>query len=567
MPRPLRTRKLVSAPATRARPTADPAASAKKAATKTPPAAPSTRARPSLPTEAGPSEPAGPRKTRSKGAVSVAAEPKTLPAKSKGKAPSTRLSALAITTILRSPSPAPSKSPSCVPETPPPLSQRSATPSSNAENRTPPRSSPPADDQSTPKPSRADGVIVDFLSDAGYTPPPPRRPNANSAERPRLQDLEPTTLEPLPGDDDFPEPPGSPTPRRMRSAAAIIYEEDEDEENEPPELPSPTGKGFLVPGDEEPFIIYSDPKSAPAKENTIPLTGTQAPPLSSSPPRKRGSSEAGFDLDSPNRQHHASEDEDDDATPVPEPTKRRRKRTAATAATGKSSKSTTALPTAELRSLMPRRRARALAARKRNAMDEDEFDVPSTSSPPPPRSSPEPADSDEDELASHPAPRRRAGRPRAAKATTSPRIGRKTVVMPKNARKTAEAWSRPLGGSAAAAGAVAAAAGKKKTYSRKPLPEEVGAQDSEEEIEGESEGEGQGRGDRGDSDLTTPPPTSTPASADTLELADGMVRADGQRKLRKLADKFRQVDAWALEFEDVSQRSLEEGGSSDSAKR
>ncbi|KAI5794175.1 hypothetical protein FPQ18DRAFT_330300 [Pyronema domesticum] len=110
---------------------------------------------------------------------------------------------------------------------------------SRTHQQQPPIPSSPPIMQSTPK-QTVGNISIDWSSDAGYTPPPRRKsiaPHAGptSTERPRLQDLDTKTLEPIFGDyeEGFRLP--SPTPRKVRSKGKgksrpsdFLIEEEED---------------------------------------------------------------------------------------------------------------------------------------------------------------------------------------------------------------------------------------------------------------------------------------------------------------------------------------------------
>jgi hypothetical protein len=103
------------------------------------------------------------------------------------------------------------------------------------------------------------------------------------------------------------------------------------------------------------------------------------------------------------------------------------------------------------------------------------------------------------------------------------------------AKATKNAWTRPLTRPPTKTPAKTPA----KTYTKKPLdnsanePIELGEKERNSEL--------------------TPLPSSSSDPASTIEMADGVVGKAGIKKLKELKKKFKQVDQWQLEFEDVSQ--------------
>ncbi|KAI5781186.1 hypothetical protein EDC01DRAFT_666573 [Geopyxis carbonaria] len=385
MPRPLRTRKQ---PSTAAAPESAPVV-AKKSAKPASPIAPAepkvtkkTRTRsattvePPLPEEEEPPVPVKEKKkkTTTRAAKAAAAEnEKTSPLKktrsTKAKTtPSTRSTRRRVE-IATEDLPEPQVVIE-VPRTPPPqqaptiAESVSPTQSSNAENHEPQpmpslTSSPPIMmaplAQSTPKNIRAQRSqsieVFEFGSDQGYTPPPPQSRPA-STQRPRLAALEPDTLEPLSDPEPDVDLEAEPTPRRKSQRYYADIEEGQ-----------PQGRPFFIGPDQEPFMIYSDPKSptTPPKSHSPTIDSDlddtlRQPPQSSSPtPRKRRSSDATITADDPS------------------PARAKRQKKPATR--GKKALADPAtVKTDDLRSLLPRRRRTAKQQQK------DIFDLTTSSS-------------------------------------------------------------------------------------------------------------------------------------------------------------------------------------------
>lgn len=99
---------------------------------------------------------------------------------------------------------------------------------------------------------------------------------------------------------------------------------------------------------------------------------------------------------------------------------------------------------------------------------------------------------------------------------------------------TKNAWTRPLSGRPG------------KTYARRSIGSEK-ENDSPNKI----------RGSRGGRDRTEK--DSDGNSSDTAVIADGIVQKTGRKKLKEVVEKFKEVDRWEMEFEDLSPRSLEVG--------
>ena len=403
--------------------------------------------------------------------------------------------------------------------------------SSNAENYSPQRrllpalaSSPPVR-QSTPKGGDLNLQIIDFSSDAGYTP----RKKPGSAERPRLQDLDAKTLEPIgvgddddDGDDDYFRLP-SPTPRRRRGRPSdYLFADQDGEEDEgegeqvealdeavvvPLTLPSPVrrpegGRGFMVAGGE--FTIYSDPKSGSA----TPVPGPPAsnydddpimrPPGSSSPPRKRRSSEAALDSE--------AELTARETTPSPKRTRRRRGVAAASKTADPAE-----LPTNAIRNtLLPKRRSKARrAVREAASLDERSARTTTTR---------------KKTAAAAKTPARPAGKGKAAVSSAAKARSARTPVVKTYTKKAPDHNTDDL--------------------ERSPEPTPLPSSSS-----GNSGGSG-GGSSGGDSGVT-------------VEVADGVLHREGVKKLKEMKKKFEDVDQWEMEFEDVSQPTSDLVGAND----
>ncbi|KAL7275176.1 hypothetical protein RUND412_001897 [Rhizina undulata] len=398
-------------------------------------------------------------------------------------------------------------------------SQSSKPASSDRENHSPSPefpSSPPVIESTPKQPKRR--AALEFSPGAGYTPPPPSRaPPTTSAERPRLRELETMTLEPIdnaplePMEEDT-EPSASPTPR-----GKVVRVSTESENG----TPSPTAKksakpkeyGFFLEGDDEEFVIYSDPKSSPGNRAELvvsieTMTGTMRPPESSplSSPAEKGKG----------RKRRSSgaivEDEDDGEDTVVEDDRHGKRRRTRNKEKGKM------VMTEQLRELLPRRRRNKAA---------DVFDIPNTSEEP---EESEDGEESEDELSAMKT-RGRAAKKKPAPKNNKVSKGKEKATVPvitTGAKKppsgvrtplTKEAWSRPLTARKAA-----------RTYSKKVL-------------------ENQQEGEESEVSVTTLADSSANSS---VEVADGRVDGEGRRKLKAVVDKFKEVDQWELDFEDVS---------------
>ena len=376
------------------------------------------------------------------------------------------------------------------------------------------KSSPPLA-ESTPK-GNGRRTYIDFSSDAGYTPASKRK--LTSAERPRLQDLDAKTLEPIgTGDDeDLPELP-SPTPRRRGRPFDFLIAE---EEGVPVRLQSTAplregGRPFFMKGDEEAFTIFSDPKSpsqeTPRNDRRVDLDSeVMRPPTSSlSPPQKRSSSEIVVS--------------DGELTSYERTIRPKRPRQASKthASKGAKSKATKKTPTttSSLRDLLPRRR--------KTTRSKDMYNISSSES--------EPEDSEADELSRPSRPSRRSKTTVKRKRQVKKGMTGASTSASKATAASSDPWSRPL-------------TNKKRTptrtYSRKPVGDTA---DDTTAIAHDGLGEG-------NSELT-PVPSSDLASS--IEMADGVLRGVGVKKLEEMKAKFAQVDEWDLMFEEVSDATLE----------
>lgn len=445
---------------------------------------------------------------------------------------------------------------------PPPSSPEIQVPaSSDAENHSPQHfaSSPPVLPSTPPRVKRR--VVLEFDSDAGYSPPPAKQ---NSAERPRLRELQPVSLEPLDSvlpqnaqeeeeTDDTTDPRASPTPKRGRKSGFLPPPSDEDYENEIPTsaqpsrrvIPPPTGGvSFFVEGVEEAFVIYSDPKSPTP---SLPLVGTiddtMRPPESSPEPtpvqRKRRSSGAVVDSD---EDVDTGDVEDEAELAADRKGKKRR---------GKTQKEKVGVMlTSALMDLLPRR--------KRNTRNGpvDEFEILSTSEENQEEEREDEDSESEDELSKPAGRTTRSGRNAKVAAKTTKAKGKRTAgVAGKGLTEKVNAKTKGKGKARATSVAPAAvtksAWGKPlvgkpgKTYARRSIGSEK---------ENDSPNKNRGRGEQ---------ENETGSSSDTVVIGDGVVEKQGRRKLKEVAEKFKEVDRWELEFEDVSQKSLEvesEGG-------
>ncbi|RPA93165.1 hypothetical protein L873DRAFT_82510 [Choiromyces venosus 120613-1] len=457
--------------------------------------------------------------------------------------------------------------------------------SSDAENRSPHppltqasnayfASSPPAilstahpldDDEdgfTTPTQTKAkDGtkkrVTLEFAEDEGYTPP---RARPSSAERPRLRELGVESLEPLdrfPGidedgiggfDDEEEEGgPASPTPKRAnRWKLSQLAEEEEardtggeadleDNDGIPTSAQKHRNQRFGSPfrfqkgkkkdtlpppptiaipeGEDMTFAIYSDPNTPsptlPSPTHARKLDEIMRPPMSSSSAqesprhhsRKRRSSSAGADSADDEKAGEARSKQTRGGA-------KRRKQTTVTRA--KSAAKPKMLQTEELRGLLPKRKGRG------RLVERDEFDLPPSSSEE--EEDEEEEESEGDEL-SKPTKRKPQSKPEKSKKSKS-----KPTPATKAAKVTKSAWSRPL--------VPPTSAMVKNKYARKSTGSEK-----------ENVAPRRNVGDEGEETTTT---------GTVVELADGVLGKEGRRKLRDQAEKFRIVDAWEMEFEDIS---------------
>lgn len=467
-----------------------------------------------------------------------------------------------------------------------PLSPEIQVPaSSDAENRSPVgsphfASSPPAimgtaprdDEEGLTTPTQTKGkngkqkrVSLEFAEDEGYTPP---RARPSSAERPRLRELGVESLEPLdrlPGIDendvassggftgDDEDEPASPTPKRANKwKLSQLAEEETGEEadlednDEVPTSAQPeqqhrkkrfgspfqfqTGKKkdafpiatvTAVEVEDMTFAIYSDPNTPsptlPDTTSARELDEIMRPPVSSSPAqespqhsRKRRSSSAGM----------GSDDEASDRVEEHRDKTRggKRRRQAVSRSKLAAASKQKVLQTEDLRGLLPKRKGRGRPTGK------DEFDLPPSEE--------EGEEEDEDELSK---PTKRKSKP--TKKSKS-RTKSKSTAPTTTAKITKSAWSRPLVPTAAAAATTA-----KKTYARKSTGSGK---------ENEAPRMNKGRNDEGPGEEEEDETAATTTSGTVVELADGILGKEGRRKLRDAAEKFRVVDAWEMEFEDVS---------------
>ncbi|PUU80600.1 hypothetical protein B9Z19DRAFT_1079052 [Tuber borchii] len=471
-----------------------------------------------------------------------------------------------------------------------PLSPEIQVPaSSDAENHSPAgsphfASSPPAimgtaprdgeEELTTPtqtkgKSGKQKRVSLEFAEDEGYTPP---RARPSSAERPRLRELGVESLEPLdrlPGIDendvassvgfagDDEDEPASPTPKRANKwKLSQLAEEEEEEAGEEADLEDndevpasaqleqqhrkkrfgspfqfqtgkkkdafPTATVTAMEVEDMTFAIYSDPNTPsptlPDTTSARELDEIMRPPLSSSPAqespqhsRKRRSSSAGI----------GSDDEvSDRAEEHRDQTRggKRRKQAVSRSKLAATSKKKD-LQTEDLRGLLPKRKGRGRPTEK------DEFDLPPSG---------EEGEEDEDELSK---PTKRKSKPtKKSKSKTKS----KSTAPTTTAKITKSAWSRPLVPNAAAA-----ATATKKTYARKSTGS--GKENEAPRVNKSRNDEGPGEEEEEDDETA-----ATTTSGTVVELADGILGKEGRRKLRDAAEKFRVVDAWEMEFEDVS---------------
>lgn len=472
-----------------------------------------------------------------------------------------------------------------------PLSPEIQVPaSSDAENHSPAgsphfASSPPAimgtaprdDEEGLTTPTQTKGksgkqkrVSLEFAEDEGYTPP---RARPSSAERPRLRELGVESLEPLdrlPGIDendvassggftgDDEDEPASPTPKRANKwKLSQLAEEEEEETGEEADLEDndevptsaqpeqqhrkkrfgspfqfqtgkkkdtfPTATVTAMEVEDMTFAIYSDPNTPsptlPDTTSARELDEIMRPPVSSSPApespqhsRKRRSSSAGI----------GSDDEASDRVEEHRDKTRggKRRRQAVSRSKLAAASKQKVLQTEDLRGLLPKRKGRGRPTEK------DEFDLlPSEE---------EGEEEDEDELSK---PAKRKSKP--TKKSKS-KAKSKSTAPTTTAKITKSAWSRPLVPAAAAAATTA-----KKTYARKSTGSGK---------ENEAPRVNKGRNDKGpgEEEDEEDETAATTTSGTVVELADGILGKEGRRKLRDAAEKFRVVDAWEMEFEDVS---------------
>lgn len=471
------------------------------------------------------------------------------------KQPTTRIrkSTKAAPEVLKEATPTPLRPAPSLSPLPPSSPDIQVPASSDAENHSPRHfaSSPPPLLSTPPRTKRR--VVLEFDSDAGYSPPPTARPT--SAERPRLRELQPVSLEPfdslLPENvgegnetDDTIDPRASPTPKRGRKLGFTPTTEDYDEEPptsaQPPRraLPPPTGGvGFFIDGEESEFIIYSDPGS-PA--HSLPPAGimddNMRPPESSPAPtpikqRKRRSSGAVVDSD----EDDGADSQDETELAAGRGGKKRKGKAV------KEKQKVRLMPTSALMDLLPRRK------RNTRAGPVDEFDILSTS-----EENQEDEDTvgngSEDELskpsgrntrsgrgAKKPAAKAVKGKGKILTATSGKGVavkekGKGKVIAP--AAVTKNAWSKPLSGRPG------------KTYARRSTGGSEKENDSPNKVRG-----GRDRVEKG----------GDGNSSDTVVIADGIVEKAGRRKLKEVVEKFKEVDRWEMEFEDLSPRSLEVG--------
>lgn len=278
--------------------------------------------------------------------------------------------------------------------------------------------------------------------------------------------------------------------------------------------PPPTGGiGFFVDGVEEEFIIYSDPKSpTPSLPPAGTIDDTMRPPESSPAPtpvkqRKRRSSGAVVDSDEDINSGDVEDEADD----------RRKKKTRSK--TQKERGKVGAMLTSALIDLLPRRKKSTRSA------PVDEFEILSTSE----ENQEEDVESG-DELSRPTGRTTRSGRNAKpakkgkglAEKGNSKTKGKGKAVA-KSVAVTKSAWTRPLAG---------------KTYARRSIGSEKENDSPNKMAQEEESGE-------------------TGSSSDTVVVGDGVVEKQGRRKLKEVAEKFKEVDRWELEFEDVSAGSLE----------
>lgn len=486
------------------------------------------------------------RSTRSK----VSNEP-AAPSPSPRKQPTTRTRK--VTKAAPEPNPTPPLPTLSLSPVPPSSPEIQVPASSDAENHSPRHfaSSPPPLLSTPPKNKRR--CVLEFSSDAGYTPPPATKPT--SAERPRLRELQPVSLEPLDsllpenageGDetDDTIDPRASPTPKRGRKTGftpAADYDEEPPTSAQPPRrvLPPPTGGvGFFIDGEENEFIIYSDPGSpTPSLPPAATMDDNMRPPESSPAPtpvkqRKRRSSGAVVDSDSDN-----GADSQDEAELAAGRGGKKRKGKAA-----KAKGKVRLMPTSALMDLLPRRKKNTRVGLV------DEFDILFTS-----EESREEEEEDtgnngsEDELAKPLGRTTRSGRgtkkpvAKTAKGkgkTSVATSGKGIVVKEKGKSKsvapaavTKNAWNKTLSGRTG------------KTYARRSIGSEK-----------ENDSPNKVRRSRGGKDQE-----DDGNSSDTVVNADGILGKAGRGKLKEVVEKFKEVDKWQMEFEDLSPRSLEAG--------
>lgn len=472
------------------------------------------------------------------------------------KQPTTRIrkSTKAVPEVLKEATPTPLRPAPSLSPLPPSSPDIQVPASSDAENHSPRHfaSSPPPLLSTPPRTKRR--VVLEFDSDAGYSPPPTARPT--SAERPRLRELQPVSLEPfdslLPENvgegnetDDTIDPRASPTPKRGRKLGFTSTTEDYDEEPptsaQPPRralLPPTGGVGFFIDGEESEFIIYSDPGS-PA--HSLPPAGimddNMRPPESSPAPtpvkqRKRRSSGAVVDSD----EDDGTDSQDETELAAGRGGKKRKGKAA------KEKQKVRLMPTSALMELLPRRK------RNTRTGPVDEFDILSTSEENQEDDEDTVENGSEDELskpsgrntrsgrgAKKPAAKAVKGKGKILTATSGKGVaakekGKGKVIAP--AAVTKNAWSKPLSGRPG------------KTYARRSTGGSEKENDSPNKVRG-----GRDQVEKG----------SDGNSSDTIVIADGIVEKTGRRKLKEVVEKFKEVDRWEMEFEDLSPRSLEVG--------
>lgn len=301
-------------------------------------------------------------------------------------------------------------------------------------------------------------------------------------------------------------------------------------------LPPPTGGvGFFIDGEENEFIIYSDPGSPIPLPPIVGIDDNMRPPESSPAPtpikqRKRRSSGAVVDSDEDNN----TESQDDAELAAGRGEKKRKAKAV------KVREKVRLMPTSALMDLLPRR--------KRNTRVEllDEFDILSTS-----EENREEEDDEEDtgkngsvDELSKPLGRTRGGGTKkpatkgkgkgkgktpaatSGKGISAKEKGKGKTIAP--AAVTKNTWSKPLSGRTG------------KTYARRSIGSEK-ENDSPNKVRGSRDQGNDGNG------------------SDASVVADRIVEKTGRKKLEAVVEKFKEVDRWEMEFEDLSPRSLEVG--------